>query len=58
MQEFDQSEEMELGGSVGGIILNLGSSAIQLACVNSPVFGVENNIGKLVLWRMSVTPQS
>jgi hypothetical protein len=36
---------------VGGIILYLVPSAIQLACVNSPVFRVENNIGKLVFWR-------
>jgi hypothetical protein len=33
---------------VGGIILNLVPSAIKLACVNSPIIGVENNIGKLV----------
>ena len=32
--------------------------AIQLACVNSPVFGVENNIGKLVFWRdVSYSPK-
>jgi hypothetical protein len=36
---------------VGSIILNLVASAIQLACVNSPVFRVENNIGKLGSWR-------
>jgi HD-like signal output (HDOD) protein len=42
---------MEMGGCVGGTILYLVLSAIQLACVNSPVFRVENNIGKLVFWR-------
>jgi hypothetical protein len=43
---------------VGGIILNLVPSAIQLACVNSPVFRVENNIGKLVFWRdVSYSPK-
>jgi hypothetical protein len=36
---------------VGGIILNLVPSANQLGCVNSPVFRVENHIGKLVFWR-------
>jgi hypothetical protein len=36
---------------VGGIILYSVPSAIQLACVNSPVFRVENNIGKLMFWR-------
>ena len=34
-------------GWVGGIILNLVPSAIQLGCVNSPIFRVENHIGKL-----------
>jgi hypothetical protein len=33
---------------VGGIILHLVPSAIQLGWVNSPVFRVENHIGKLV----------
>ena len=38
--------------------LNLVSSAIQLACVNSPVFRVANNIGKLVFWRdVSYSPR-
>jgi hypothetical protein len=45
-------------GWVGGIILNLVPSAIQLACVNSPVFGVENNIGNWCSEWMSVSPQS
>ena len=31
-------------------MLNLVPSAIQLGCVNSPVFRVENHIGKLVFW--------
>jgi hypothetical protein len=35
MQEFNQGGKMEMGG--GGNILNLCPSAIQLACVNSPV---------------------
>ena len=53
------SSEGENGnGWVGGIILNLVPSAIQLACVNSPVFKVENNIGKLVFWRdVSYSPK-
>jgi hypothetical protein len=43
---------------VGGIILNLVPSAIQLGCVNSPVFRVENNIRKLVFWRdVSYSPK-
>ena len=33
-----------VGGWVGGNILYLLPSAIQLACVNTPVFKVENNI--------------
>jgi hypothetical protein len=37
------SEGGNRNGWVGGIILNLVSSAIQLGCVNSPVFKVENN---------------
>jgi hypothetical protein len=48
MQEFSQRGQMEMGGWVGGTILYFLSSAIQLACVNCPVFKVENNIGKLV----------
>jgi hypothetical protein len=48
MQEFNQREEMEMGGWVGGTILYFLSSAIQSACVNCPVFKVENNIGKHV----------
>ena len=49
---------MEVGGWVGGIILNLVPSAIQLTCVNSPVSRVENNIGKLVFWRdVSYSPK-
>jgi hypothetical protein len=36
---------------VGGIILSLVPSAIQLGCVNSSVFRVENYTGKLVFWR-------
>jgi hypothetical protein len=45
-------------GWVGGIILNLVPSAIQSGCVNSPVFGVENKIGKLVFWRdVSYSPK-
>jgi hypothetical protein len=48
---------MEMGG-VGGIILYFLPSAIQLACVNSPVFKVENNIGKLVFCRnVSYSPK-
>ena len=43
---------------MGGIILILVPSAIQLGCVNSPVFRVENNIGKLVFWRdVSYSPK-
>ena len=43
---------------MGSIILNLVPSAIQLACVNSPVCRVENNIGKLVYWRdVSYSPK-
>jgi hypothetical protein len=38
MQEFNQRGKMEIGGWVGGIILYLFPSAIQLACVNSPAF--------------------
>ena len=38
--------------------LNLVPSAIQLACVNSPVFRVANNIAKLVFWRnVSYSPK-
>ena len=37
MQGFSQGK-MEMGGWVGGIILYLLPSAIQLAYVNSPVF--------------------
>ena len=33
---------------MGGISFNLVPSAIEFACVNSPVFGVENNIEKLM----------
>ena len=43
MQEFNQRGGMEMGGWV--------PSAIQLVCVNSPVFRVENNVGNLVFWR-------
>ena len=39
---------------MGGIILNLVPSAIQLGCVNSPVFRVENHIGKLT--KEPITP--
>ena len=42
MQEFNQRGEMEIGGWVGVNILYLLPSAIQLACVNTPVFEVEN----------------
>jgi len=35
--------EMEMGGWVA-IYFNLFSSAIQIACVNFPVFEVKNNI--------------
>ena len=42
---------MELGGWMGSTILYLVLCAIQLTCVNSSVFRVENNIGKLVFWR-------
>jgi hypothetical protein len=35
--------EMEMGGWVA-IFFNLFSSAIQIACVNFPVFVVKNNI--------------
>jgi hypothetical protein len=42
---------MEMGGWVGGTILHFLPSVIQLACVNCPVFTIENNIGKLVFWR-------
>jgi hypothetical protein len=38
MQGFNQRGEIEMGGWAGGIILYLLPSAIQLACVNSPVF--------------------
>jgi hypothetical protein len=40
-----------MGEWVGGIILNLVPSSIQLTYVNSPLFRVENHIGKLVFWR-------
>ena len=49
MQEFNQRGEMEMGGRVGGIILYLLPSAIQLACKFPCVFKIENNIGKLVI---------
>jgi hypothetical protein len=39
--------EMEMGGWVA-IFFNLFSSAIQMACVNFPVFEVKNNIRKPV----------
>jgi hypothetical protein len=42
---------MGMGGWVYGTILYFIPSAIQLACVNCPVFKVENNIGKHVFWR-------
>ena len=42
---------MEMGGWLGGTILYFFPNAIQLACVNCPVFKVKNNIGKLVFWR-------
>jgi hypothetical protein len=45
MQEFNQRGNGN--GWVGGIILNSVPSGIQLGCVNSPVFRVENHIGKL-----------
>ena len=48
MQEFNQRGEIEMGGWVGGIILNFVLSAIPLVYVNFPVYRVENNIGKLV----------
>jgi hypothetical protein len=41
-----------LGGWVVGTILYFLPSAIQLACVNCPIFEVKNNIGKkIVFWR-------
>jgi hypothetical protein len=40
-----------MGVCVGGIILYLLPSVTQLAVVNSPVFKVENNVGKLVFCR-------
>ena len=40
-----------MGACMSGIILNLAPGAIQLGCLNSPVFGVENHVGKLVFWR-------
>jgi len=43
---------------VGGINLYLLPSAIQLTCVNTPIFKVENNIEKLVFWRdVSYSPK-
>jgi hypothetical protein len=42
------SEGENGNGWVGGIMLNLVPSAIQLGCENSPVFKVENHMGKLV----------
>jgi hypothetical protein len=39
---------MEMGRWVNGTVLHFPPSAIQLACVNCPVFKVKNNIGKLV----------
>jgi hypothetical protein len=48
MQKYNQRGKMEMGRWVGGPILYFHSIAIQLACVNCPVFKVENNIGKLV----------
>ena len=46
-----ESEGGNGNGWLGGIILNLFPSTIQLACVNSPDFRVVNNIGKLVFWK-------
>jgi hypothetical protein len=47
-----------MGGWLGGIILNLVPSDIQLGCVNSPVCRVENHIGKLVFSRdVSYSPK-
>ena len=51
MQEFNQREQMEMGGWGAGTVLYFLPSAIQLACVNCPIFTVENNMGKLVFWR-------
>jgi hypothetical protein len=48
MQEFNQREQMEMGGWLGGTILYFFPSAIQLAGLNCPVFKVKNNIGKPV----------
>jgi hypothetical protein len=48
MQVFNYKKWKWVGGWVGGSILYLFPSAIQMACVNSPVFKIENNIGKLV----------
>ena len=43
---------------MGGINLYLLPSAIQLTCVNTPIFKVENNIEKLVFWRdVSYSPK-
>ena len=42
---------MDMGGWLGGTILYFFPRAIQLACVNCPVFKVKNNIGKLAFWR-------
>ena len=40
MQEFSQREQ-EMGEWLGGTILYFFASAIQLACVNCPVFEVK-----------------
>ena len=39
-------------GGVSGIVLNSVPCAIQLACVNSSIHRVENNVGKPVFWRL------
>jgi hypothetical protein len=58
MQKSNQRGQVEMGRWVGGTILYFHSIAIQLACVNCPVFKVENNIVKLGYKGMSATPHS
>ena len=47
---------MDMGGWLGGTILDFFPSAIQLACVNCPVFTGENNMGKLEHERCQLLP--
>ena len=57
MQEFNQREQMEMGGWLSGTILYFFPSAIQMACINF-FLEVQNNLRKLVFCRgVSYSPK-